>query len=92
LWLKGLLAVAVAVVGSWLLCRIQNDMAKERRRLQTLLTTYYTPDELRGVGLTEKEISELRAGERYPWQRGWEFFVPLMAVLVVGAILVLLAL
>jgi hypothetical protein len=63
--LKGL-AIVTAVAGSWLLLVIQDDMAKVRRRLQTLLKTYFTTDELRGVGLTEEERDDLRAGKRYP--------------------------
>jgi hypothetical protein len=90
-WLK-VLAVGATVVGSCLLLRIQDDMSKVRRRLQTLLTTYFTPDELKGVGLTDEEINDLIAGKRYSWRRGMEFTGALMAVLLIGAILVCFAL
>jgi hypothetical protein len=89
---KGLLAIVTAAVGSWLLLRIQCDMTRVRGRLETILKTYFTTDELRGIGFKEEEIIDLRAGKRYPWWRGMEFTWPLMAVLVMGAVLVCLAL
>jgi hypothetical protein len=71
-------------------------MARPRWRLDEVHKTYFTPDELRGVGFTDKQIKNL---SRKPWLRkaayllgGWEFTGSLMAVLWVGAILVSLAL
>jgi uncharacterized membrane protein YeaQ/YmgE (transglycosylase-associated protein family) len=95
-YLKGL-AIATAVVGSLLLLRIQSDMAKSRCRLDKLHKTYFEPDELEGIGLTEKEIENLEdeTWGRYfaQWWRGfWDFTVPLIAVLAVGTVLVYFAL
>jgi hypothetical protein len=93
-WLKGL-AFVTALAGSGLLLRIQDDMAKVRRRLDTLLKTYFTEDELKGVGHTDKQISVLREGEQvscwcriWKWCYGMDFTVPLMAVLWVGAVFI----
>jgi len=93
--LKGL-AIATAVVGAILLLRIQSNMARTRCRLDKLQKTYFMPDELEGIGLTDKERTNL--GDKTYWHyfaqwiRGWEFSLALMGVLGVGAFLVSLAL
>jgi len=87
------LAIATAVVGSFLLLRIQSNMARSRCRLDKLHKTYFEPDELEGIGLTDRQIRNL--GNETWWRyfrQGWEFLVALILVLVVGAILVCLAL
>jgi hypothetical protein len=68
-------------------------MVGTRCRLDEVHRAYFTPDELRGVGLTKEEINKLHDKSwSAHWWRGLEFTLPLMAVLVVGAILVCLAL
>jgi hypothetical protein len=79
-------------VGPFFLLRIHCDMTRVRSRLQTLLKTYFTTDDLQGIGLTEEEINGVRTGTLYRWRRGADFTAGLMAVLVVGAILVWIAL
>src|SRR5262249_59202150 len=54
-----ILAIATAVVGSFFLLRIQSHMARSRRRLDKLQKTYFTPNELRDIGLTDDEINNL---------------------------------
>jgi hypothetical protein len=58
-WLKGL-AILTAVFGSALLRWVQYNLARARCRLDKLHKTYFTPDELKGVGLTNKEINDLK--------------------------------
>jgi uncharacterized integral membrane protein len=91
-----ILAIATAVLGSGLLLRIQSHMARTRLRLDEVHKAYFTPDELRNVGFTDKDINKLQdyrcCRKLAHWWRGWEFSVPLMAVLVVGAVLVWFAL
>jgi len=90
------LAIATAVVGSGLLLRIQSHMARTRRRLDKLHKTYFTPNELRDIGLTDKERTNLEheTWRHYfrQWRRGWEFLLALILVLVAGAVLVCFAL
>jgi uncharacterized integral membrane protein len=91
-----ILAIATAVLGSCLLLRIQSHMARSRCRLDKLHKTYFTPNELRDIGLTDKERNNLE-GETWrhyfrQWWRGWEFLLALILVLVAGAVLVCLAL
>jgi hypothetical protein len=90
------LAIMTAVFGSLLLLRIQCGMTGPRWRLDEVHKTYFTPDELRGVGFTDKQIQKLQTK---PWRRklgylsrGLEFTGSLMAILWVGAILVCLTL
>jgi uncharacterized membrane protein YeaQ/YmgE (transglycosylase-associated protein family) len=92
------LAIATAVIGSGLLLLIQSDMARSRCRSDKLHKAYFTQDELEGIGLTDKEIKNLR-DETRPWRyrahwyRGfWQFTVPLILVLWIGAVLVYFAL
>src|SRR5262245_57176716 len=42
-----ILAIAIAVLGSFFLLRIQSHMARSRCRLDKLQKTYFTPNELR---------------------------------------------
>src|SRR5262249_14799232 len=90
------LAAGIAVLGSVLLLLIQSHMAGYRRRSNKLHKTYFTPNELRDIGLTSSKIRNL--GEDNPWWRsanwwrGLEFPGPLIFVLWVGAALVCLAL
>jgi hypothetical protein len=96
------LAIATAVVGSFFLLRIQSHMARSRRRLDKLQKTYFTPNELRDIGLTDDEINNLGdenglQGKPWwrrsaSWRRGLAFTGPLIFVFWVGAILVCLAL
>src|SRR5262249_2119404 len=53
------LAILTAVVGSVLLVRIQSNMAGSRCRLDKLHKTYFTPNELKSIGLTDDEINNL---------------------------------
>jgi len=83
------LAFLTAVVGSALLLRIQRDMARSRHRLNKLHKTYFTPNELRDIGLDEDEINSLEDKTRWGhFGRGWEFLSGLIAVLWVGFVLV----
>jgi hypothetical protein len=91
-----ILAGVTAVVGSLLLLRIQSNMAGTRYRLDDMHNKFFTSNELVDVGLTDKERWRL---QYRPWRRklaywcgGLEFTVPLILVLVVGAVLVSLAL
>src|SRR5262249_46650060 len=54
-----ILAIATAVLGSFFLLRIQSNMARSRRRLDKLHKTYFEPDELEGIGLTDRQIRNL---------------------------------
>jgi hypothetical protein len=94
-YLKILTAV-IAVVGSILLLRIQSNMARSRWRLDNLYKNFFISNELEVIGWTDKEIRKLT--DR-PWRRklaywcgGLEFTVPLILVLVAGAVLLFLAL
>ena len=96
------LAIATAVVGSFFLLRIQSHMARSRRRLDKLQKTYFTPNELRDIGLTDDEVKNLGDENDLQdkpwwrpsanWRRGLAFTGPLIFVFWVGAILVCLAL
>src|SRR5262245_25081003 len=91
--LLAILAIATAVLGSGFLLRIQSHIARSRCRLDKLHKTYFTPNELRDIGLTDDEINNL--GDETWWhyfQRGLEFTGPLILVLLGGAILVCLTL
>ena len=88
-----ILAFAIAAVGSFFLLRIQWHMARSRHRSDKLHKTYFTPNELSDIGLTDDEINNL--GDETWWhyfQRGLEFTGPLILVLLGGAILVCLTL
>jgi hypothetical protein len=89
-----ILAVAIAVVGSYFLLRIQSHMERSRHRSDKLHKTYFTPNELRDIGLTDDEINNLGdendlQGKRWwrsaNWRRGLEFTGPLIFVLWIGA-------
>jgi hypothetical protein len=71
-------------------------MAKARYRLDEVHNNFFTSNELRGIGWTDDEIKRLqhKPCRRYLayWLGGWEFSLPLMAVLWVGAVLVYFAL
>jgi hypothetical protein len=91
----------IAAVGSFFLLRIQSHMARSRDRSDKLHKTYFTPNELRDIGLTDDEINNLGdendlQGKRWwrsaNWWRGLEFTGPLIFVLWIGAILVCVAL
>ena len=94
-WLKGL-AIMTAVFGSGLLLRVQYHMAGTRLRLDEMEKKYFADDELKDIGLTDNEINKLQDNRccRWwaHWWRGWEFTLPLIAVLGIGATLVCLAL
>jgi len=87
-------AFAVAIVGSALLLRMQWHMARSRKRLEKLHRTYFAENDLRGIGLTDKEIKKIIFGDKTvrarfaQFGRGWEFLITLIAVLCVGALLV----
>ena len=82
------LAFLTAVVGSALLLRIQRDMARSRHRQNKLHKTYFTPNELRDIGLDEDEINSLEDETWGHFVRGWEFLSGLIAALWVGFVLV----
>ena len=89
-------AVVIAVAGSIFLLCIQSNMARSRWRLDNIYDKFFISNELEAIGWTDKEIWKLR---HRPWRRklaywcrGLEFTVPLILVLLVGAILVCLAL
>jgi hypothetical protein len=88
---------ATAVLGWFWLLWVQHNIAKARLRLDEVDKAYFRDDELRNIGLTDRHIQEIRgnpADKRYwvYWRRGLEFTIPLILVLVVGAIVVCLAL
>ncbi len=89
------MALITAIVGSALLLRIQWHMARSRIRLDKIYKTYFVEDELKAVGLSDKEIKALgdeRRWRRYlrAYRRGWEVLIVLIGVLWVGAMLVFL--
>jgi hypothetical protein len=91
-----ILACVTAVVGSFLLLRIQSNMAGTRYRLDDMHNKFFISNELQDIGWTDKEIRKL---QYRPWRRklaywcrGLEFTGPLILVLLVGAVLVSLAL
>jgi hypothetical protein len=90
-----------AVAGSALLLWVQCNVAGTRRRLDEVHNNFFTSNELRAVGLDDKAITKLLRKLQYKsrWRRtlayGWrglEFTVPLILVLLGGAILVCLSL
>src|SRR5215471_16410900 len=95
-----ILAIATAVLGSFFLLRIQSHMARSRRRLDKLQKTYFTPNELKDISLTDEEVDGLGDENDLQdkpwwrpsanWLRGLEFTGPLIFVLWVGAALVCL--
>jgi hypothetical protein len=91
-----ILAWVTAIVGSGLLLWVQRNMAQRRWRLDDVHNNFFTSRELRGTGLTDKQI---RRFQFKPWRRKWaywcgglEFTIPLILVLLGGSILVCLAL
>jgi uncharacterized protein YjiS (DUF1127 family) len=94
-YLKILVGVT-AVVGSLLLLRIQSNMAETRYRLDHMHNKFFISNELQDIGLTDKEIRRLQyrpwRRKLAHWCRGLEFTVPLILVLLGGAVLVYLAL
>jgi uncharacterized protein YjiS (DUF1127 family) len=88
-----ILAIATAVLGSFLLLLIQSDMKRSRRRLDELHKNYFTRDELEDIGLTDSQIRNLGNGTWwYYFRRGGPFLVALIFVLWAGAVLVCFAL
>jgi len=83
------LAIATAVLGSFLLLLIQSRMAQYRCRLDELHKSYFTRDELEDIGLTDSQIKNLG---RYHFRQGGAFLVALVFVLWAGAVLVCFAL
>ena len=91
-----ILAGATAVLGSSFLLCVQYNMVGTRWRLDTVHNKFFISSELEAIGWTDKEIWKL---QYRPWRRklaywcrGLEFTVPLILVLLVGAILVCFAL
>jgi hypothetical protein len=91
-----ILAWATAVLGSSFLLRVQYNMVGTRYRLDHMHNKFFISNELQDIGWTDKEIRKL---QHRPWQRklaywcrGLEFTVPLILVLLGGAVLVYLAL
>jgi hypothetical protein len=91
-----ILAGATAVLGSSFILRVQYNMVGTRYRLDDMYNKFFIRNELEDIGWTDKEIRKL---QHRPWRRklahwcrGLEFTVPLILVLVVGAVLVYLAL
>jgi chromate transport protein ChrA len=58
------LAVITAIVGSGLLLKMQSHLARSRIRLDKVHKTYFDEEELRAIGLTDKEIKALRDEKR----------------------------
>jgi len=92
-----ILAGVIAVAGSILLLCIQSNMARSRWRLDDVYKNFFTSNELEAVGWTDKQIWKLhyrprRRRKLVYWCRGLEFTVPLILVLIAGAVLVYLAL
>jgi hypothetical protein len=83
-----LLVILAAVVGSGLLIWVQRNMAQRRWRLDEVHKAYFTEDELRKIGLTDKQIRKL---QNKPWRRklaywrgGLEFTVPILSSQTLG--------
>jgi hypothetical protein len=86
------LAVITAIVGSGLLLKMQSHLARSRIRLDKVHKTYFDEDQLKAIGLTDKEIKVVLDEKRHylaRFLRGWEFLVVLISVLWVGAFIVL---
>ena len=91
-----ILAGTTAVLGSSFLLWVQYNMVGTRWRLDNVHNKFFTSSELEAIGWTDKEIWKLHYR---PWRRklaywcgGLEFTVPLILVLVAGAVLLFLAL
>jgi hypothetical protein len=85
------LAVVTAIVGSGLLLKMQSHLARSRIRLDKVHKTYFDEEELKAIGLTDKEIKALRDEKRHylaHYLRGWDFLIVLIGVLWVGAFIV----
>jgi hypothetical protein len=85
------LAVITAIVGSGLLLKMQSHLARSRIRLDKVHKTYFDEEELRAIGLTDKEIKVLRDEKRHylaHYLRGWDFLIVRIGVLWVGAFIV----
>ena len=86
------LAVITAIVGSGLLLKMQSHLARSRIRLDKVHKTYFDEDELKAIGLTDKEIKVVRDEKRHylaQYLHGWEFLIVLPGVLWVGAFIVI---
>jgi hypothetical protein len=86
------LAVITAIVGSGLLLKMQSHLARSRIRLDKVHKTYFDEDQLKAIGLTDKEIKVVRDEKRHylaQYLRGWEFLIVLIGVLWVGAFIVI---
>jgi len=85
-------SIVAAVLGSFLLLRLQYNMARYRARLDKMDATYFTDPELESAGLTGEEIHDLRNQTRRRriehFINGWEFTAALLVVLWGGWILV----
>ncbi len=89
------MALITAIVGSALLLWTHWHMARSRIRLDKIYKTYFVEDELKAVGLSDKEIKALGDEGRWrrylrAYRRGWEVLIVLIGVLWVGALLVFL--
>ncbi len=85
------LAVITAIVGSGLLLKMQSHLARSRIRLDKVHKTYFDEDQLKAIGLTNKEITAVRDEKQHyfvQYLRGWEFLIILIGVLWVGAFIV----
>jgi len=85
------LAVITAIVGSGLLLKMQSHLARSRIRLDKVHKTYSDEDQLKAIGLTNKEITAVRDEKQHyfvQYLRGWEFLIILIGVLWVGAFIV----
>src|SRR6266568_4930861 len=85
------LAVITAIVGSGLLLKMQSHLARSRIRLDKVHKTYFDEDQLKAIGLTDKEIKVVRGEKQHylaQFLRGWEFLIVLISVLWVGAFIV----
>jgi len=91
-----ILVGATVVVGSLFLLRIQTNMARTRYRLDDMHNKFFISNELEDIGWTDKEIRRLQyrpwRRKLAHWCRGLEFTMPLILVLLGGAVLVYLAL
>jgi hypothetical protein len=91
-----ILAGATAVLGSSFLLRVQYNMVGTRYRLDHMHNKFFISNELEDIGWTDKEIRRLQyrpwRRKLAHWCRGLEFTVPLILVLLGGAVLVYLAL